>query len=111
MKKVKMQTHLTSTANTASISADGSLEIEHYDFSETAEQSFGNDVAFMIYVAATDKAKLLHLLEKETGYSSVANDIDDRLLDLLAIKYDYHSFSTWIAKQDIPFTKKFDSWA
>ncbi len=111
MKQVKLHSPLKNTSNKASILADGSLEIDHFDFSETAQETFGNDVAFMIYVAAVEKTKLLQLLEQATNFVSTASDLDDRLLDLLAANYDYHSFAKWIEKQDIPFTKKFDGWA
>jgi hypothetical protein len=101
MKSVKMLNHLDQTSNTAQILEDGRLKIDHYDFSQEAEDQFGNDVAFMIYISPEYKQNLLELLQKENQYNALGENTDDCLLDILSKKWDYHSFLTWIEKQNI----------
>lgn len=114
MEKTRLKSHLEKTADWAKIHEDGTLEIEHYDFSAEAQNHFGNDVAFLLFVWPDEKALVLTHLEQEmpekaAHVSGEAADI--RLLQLIAEKYNYHSFQAWLQQKDIPFTKQFDSWA
>ena len=49
-KRVKLKGVLERTASSVEIKGDGSLVVEVYDFSDDAEQWFGNDVAFLLKV-------------------------------------------------------------
>ncbi len=111
MKSVKMLNHLEQTSNTAQILEDGRLKIDHYDFSEEAQNHFGNDVTYMIYIMPEYKQNVLELLEQENQYKAQGANLDDCLLDILSQKWSYHTFSTWVEKQNIPFSKYFESWA
>lgn len=61
-KRVKLKGVLERTASSIEIKGDGSLVVEVYDFSDEAEQWFGNDVAFLLKVSSADKSRMLSCL-------------------------------------------------
>lgn len=61
-KRVKLKGVLERTASSVEIKGDGSLVVEVYDFSDDAEQWFGNDVAFLLKVSSADKSRMLSWL-------------------------------------------------
>ena len=54
------------------IRQDGSLVVEWYDYSSDAQCHFGNDVAFLLIVASTDKVKIWSLLAEQQNSASDA---------------------------------------
>ncbi len=110
--RVKLKGVLEHTASSAEIKSDGSLVVELYDFSSEAEQFFGNDVAFLLIVSASDKDKVLsRLMEKQAQTPDIANP-DELLLRLLKDRFvDYYAVKQWLEENGIPYQKEFDSWA
>src|SRR5690606_30042714 len=51
-RRVKLRGLLERTASTVEVRSDGALVVELYDFSPNAHAWFGNDVAFLLTVAA-----------------------------------------------------------
>jgi hypothetical protein len=60
----KIINNLQNTSNTAHILEVGRLKIVHFDFSEEAQNHFGNDVTYMIYIMPKYKQNLLELLKQ-----------------------------------------------
>ena len=50
--------------------ASGQLKIEFYDFSELAQQMFGNDIAYTLSIAG-DELRKLYLLAKQDEHSLI----------------------------------------
>jgi hypothetical protein len=66
-KRVKLKGVLERAASSVEIKGDGSLVVEVYDFSDEAEQWFGNDVAFLLKVSSADKSRMLSWLMAGTA--------------------------------------------
>jgi hypothetical protein len=106
---VKMKRPAAHTASWAKILVDGRIELEYFDFSEEAHDTFGNDVAYMYHVELADKPRLVELLEERTR-SAISGD--QAVLDAFADEFpDVWSIKNWLAEKQVPFTKEFDSWA
>jgi hypothetical protein len=88
---------------------DGRVELEFYDYSPAAQDHFGNDVAWMYRIAASEKPRLIQLLAEETG-TSVTDD--QTMLDAFATKFpDTWFVKDWLKTKGVPFEEEFDSWA
>ena len=89
---------------------DGSLVIEFYDHSASAEAFFGRDVALLIHVAPEHRGRMLDLL----GRPADCAEADDgaalytRLQERFA---DYFQIKAWLETEGIPFRTSFDPWA
>ena len=93
----------------ARVMADGSLELELYDFSEEAQNNMGNDVAWIWSVAAVDVPQVVRLFQEMTG--STIKD-DKSLLKTLKKHFPHvHAARNWLREKQIPLEEKFDSWA
>lgn len=104
--EVKIPTTWTQSSGSARLTTEGSLELELYDFSDQAQQSMGNDVAWIWTVAAEDMPALLHMLPVEAALS------DQALIDALVAAHGHvHAIRDWIRAQNIPLREDFDSWA
>ena len=109
--QVKLKSPFTgdqSTA-TASVLADGRIQLDLYDFSDEAQSSMGNDVAWYWRVDAVHKPRLIKLLEEQTG-TPIPDD--QALLDALAKNFEHvHAIRDWLKEKWIPCQEVFDSWA
>jgi hypothetical protein len=93
----------------ASILQDGRIQLDLYDFSDEAQSSMGNDVAWFWNVDAVHKPRVIELLEKRSG-TSIPDD--QALLDALARQFAHvHAVRDWLRENNIPYEEKFDSWA
>ena len=111
MVTVKLKSPFWGTGSTAAatILPDGRIQLDLYDFSDEAQSSMGNDVAWYWTVEAAHKPRLTELLEKRTG-TTIHND--EELLASLAANFAHvHAIRDWLRENNIPFEEKFDSWA
>ena len=107
--EVKLRGILQGTASWARVFDDGRLELEYYDYSSSAQDWFGNDVAWMYYIDPSEKPRLLTLLSVRTG-KPVADD--QAMLDALAEGFgDVKQVRDWLKENQLPFREEFDSWA
>ena len=111
-KRMKLKGVLERTASSVEIKGDGSLVVELYDFSNEAEQRFGNDVAFLLKVSAANKSRMLSCLMSGQNEMAGSLDRDELLLQLLKEQFaDYYAVKQWLEQNKIPFQQEFDSWA
>jgi len=104
--EVKIPTTWTQASARARITTEGSLELELFDFSDQAQQSMGNDVAWIWTVEAEDMPALLRALPVQAALS------DQALIDALVSGHGHvHAIRDWIRAQNIPLRENFDSWA
>lgn len=107
---VKLSGGVPGTATFVYGGPDGGLVIELYDHRPQAEDSFGNDVAFLLHIAAEEKPRLVALL-RDPGQPAGASD-DAELLGLLRDRFrDYYDVQRWLDANAVPYRKEFDSWA
>jgi hypothetical protein len=79
---------------------EGQLKVEFYDFSETAERMFGNDIAYTLTVNEMTK---LYCLAKQDESS---------LTQWVAEKFkSYFGIKQWLEENGIRFGKEVDPWA
>jgi hypothetical protein len=106
---VKLKGILERTSSWARVLDDGSIELEYYDFSSDAQNWFGNDVAWMYRIAASEKPRLVALLAELAGVP-IADD--QAMLDVIAAKFgDVKRVKDWLKEKQLPFEEEFDSWA
>lgn len=78
----------------------GQIKVEFYDFGETAQRMFGNDIAYTITVQEVTK---LLLLSKQSEAS---------LLPWIADHFkSYFGIKQWLEENEIPFRIERESWA
>lgn len=76
------------------------LKVEFYDFSETAQKMFGNDIAYTITVR--DMTRLF----------SCSKQSEESLLPWLAEHFkSYFGIKQWLEANTIEFTLERESWA
>ena len=76
------------------------LKIEYYDFSETAQRAFGNDIAYTLTVSEMSK---LVSTTKQTAAS---------LIPWLAENFkSYFDIKRWLEENGIAFSVEIESWA
>ncbi len=93
----------------ARILEDGRLELERYDFSDSAEEAFGNDVAWLYHVAPAERPKLIEALSRRAG-QTIADDAG--LLNALAGQFEHvHAIRDWLKQESIAFEETFDAQA
>jgi hypothetical protein len=111
--RVVLRGVLDRTSSSASIEPDGGLVVELYDFSPDAHTWLGNDVAFLLHVAAADKERVLaELLRERCGEAAGAGEPDGTLLRLLHERFDdYYAVMQWLEEHAIPYRKEFEPWA
>ena len=108
--QVKLKSPFTGTQSSAaaSILADGRIQLDLYDFSDEAQSSMGNDVAWFWNIDAAHRPRLVKLLEERT---CVAIRNDQELLEAFRQFEDVHAIRDWLKEMQIPFEEVFDSWA
>jgi hypothetical protein len=93
----------------ASVLGDGRIQLDLYDFSDEAQSSMGNDVAWFWRIEAVHKPRLIELLEERTG-APIPDD--QALLEAFAQQFPHvHAIRDWLKEKSIPFEEIFDSWA
>jgi hypothetical protein len=106
---VRLKGILDHTASWVRVLRDGRIELEYYDYSPSAQDAFGNDVAWMYRIEASHKPRLVALLAEKTG---TAVDGDEAMLDALACSFaDTWTVRDWLKEKGIPYDEEFDSWA
>jgi hypothetical protein len=79
---------------------DGQLKVEFYDFSETAQNMFGNDVAYTITV--NEMTKLLTLTQQS----------EPSLIAWMSENFkSYFDIKQWLEEKQINFSVERESWA
>ena len=79
---------------------DGRLQVEYYDFSESAQAAFGNDIAYLLTI---DEIKKLFSLTRQDE-SSLVEWIRENFRSYFEIKQ-------WLEQNEIGFRRDIDSWA
>ena len=78
----------------------GQLKVEFYDFSETAQRMFGNDIAYTITVHEMDKL-----------YSTARQD-EASVIQWIAKNFQsYFAIKGWLEENNIRFSIERESWA
>lgn len=104
--ELKIRSPWAKSSAWARILVDGSLELELYDFSPEAQQSMGNDVAWIWTVESQHMPTLIERLP------NLAHGSDQALVQYLILAFvDVHAIRDWIRQQEIPLREDFDSWA
>lgn len=79
---------------------NGQLKVEFYDFGETAQRMFGNDIAYTITVY--EMARLFSAAEQD----------ESSLMEWLAEQFrSYFGIKQWLEETGIGFTVERESWA
>lgn len=78
----------------------GQLKVEIYDFSETAQRMFGNDIAYTLTV--NEMTKVFSLTKQ--GERSLPGWISENFQSYFEIK-------RWLEENGIEYTKETESWA
>lgn len=78
----------------------GQLKVEYYDFSETAQKLFGNDIAYIITVTEMDKL-----------FSTVSKD-DSSVIEWMEGYFkSYFGIKQWLEENGIGFSIAREGWA
>lgn len=80
--------------------ADGRLKVEYYDFSEPAQQRFGNDIAWTITVNDMDKL-----------YATMNQDEASLIAWMEQYFKSYFGIKQWLEENEIDFGIQRESWA
>lgn len=106
---IRLNSGRSQSAAWARLMANGCLELELYDFSDQAQSSLGNDVAWIWTVAGRHRSKVARLLEEKTGTTMVD---DGAMLDTLAKSFPHvHAVRDWLVEKRIPVEENFVPWA
>jgi hypothetical protein len=93
----------------ARVLEDGRLQLELYDYSPEAQQSMGNDVAWLYTVPALYKGRVRSLLWERAGLTVTD---DQGTLEAIASQFPHvHAVRDWLRENGVPLDEKFDSWA
>lgn len=88
--------------------SEGYLVIELYDHSSEAEERFGNDVAFLMHIAAEHKPRIWALLRGAGRSPSSGSDAE--LFAAFQERFsDYYEVQHRLDANDIPYRREFDS--
>jgi len=98
-EKIKLTGGLDKTATWVWMN-QGRLTVEFYDFSETAQEMFGNDIAYVLTVEEMNE--LFALVKRD----------ENSLLPWIAENFmDYFGIERWLKDNGISFGVERDSWA
>jgi len=107
--KLKSPFQGTQSSASARVREDGGIDLDLYDFSDEAQSSMGNDVAWIWRIDTAQRPRLVELLEERTG---TAIRDDQALLDAFARHFPHvHAIRDWLKEKGIAYEEKFDSWA
>lgn len=118
LNRIKLKGVLPKTATWVYFDDKDNLVVEHYDFSEDAQNSFGRDVAFLIKISQSQLKRLMRCLNgKEHSWNPVDNlfspqnysQMKEQILGLVEEKFlDYYEIQKWLLTKNIKFEKTFD---
>ena len=98
-EKIKLSGGLEKTATWVWLE-NGQLKVEFYDFSETAQRMFGNDIAYIVTVKEMNK---LYSITKQNEVS---------LIQWLVENFkSYFEIERWLKESEIDFDIERESWA
>jgi len=80
--------------------ANGQLKVEYYDFSESAQRLFGNDIAYTITVNEMDKL-----------YTTVNKNETSLIAWMEQYFKSYFGIKKWLEENGIDFSIERESWA
>jgi len=80
--------------------ANGQLKVEYYDFSESAQRLFGNDIAYTITVNEMDKL-----------YTTVNKNETSLIAWMEQYFKSYFCIKKWLEENGIDFSIERESWA
>ena len=107
--RVRLTGGLEHTSSSVEVRPDGSLVVEFYDFSDEAERTFGNDVAYVLLVEPEQKTRILSGLLTESQDEEAQMNPDAQLLHLMQQKFrSYFEVKEWLEGQGITFRSEFD---
>jgi len=102
MEKIKLTGGIEKTVTWIWLDPEtgGQLKVEFYDFSETAQRMFGNDIASTITVREMNKL------------FSAAKQDETSLIQWLAEKFQsYFGIKHWQEENEVEFSIEGESWA
>ncbi len=109
---VRLRAGLPSTATWVKLAPDGTLLVEFYDYSQQAQSSFGNDVAYVLTVQPPETLKLWSLfIDVE---ERPATTLPDAILFLQRLQERFESYfeiKRWFDENNIAYQRTFDTWA
>lgn len=98
--KIRLNEILEKTSTHVYLHSDGRLVVDHFDFSSE------RDVAYILNIPPAGTELLRSLLNGNAPCS------DESFLDLIKARFSgYHDFQEYLKNNEVPFEKKFDSWA
>ena len=98
-EKIKLSGGLDKTTTWVWID-NGHLKVEFYDFSEIAQEMFGNDIAYVLTVEEMDR--LFALVKRD----------ENSLTPWVAENFmDYFGIERWLKDNEISFSIDRESWA
>lgn len=94
------------TVSSVFVNPDGSVHFDFFDFSPVAQEHFGNDIAITISVPVTARDALLLALSLplDADAASIVRSCGERF-------QHYFDVQPFLEEHEIPFDKKFDTWA
>jgi hypothetical protein len=102
---VKLEPSWEKSASWARVMSGGVLELELYDYSDEANQSLGNDVAWIWRISAEDTARAAWKL-------GVKKKDWEGLLEAIRVRFGkVHPARDWLKAEGFAVEEKFDSWA
>ena len=111
-RAIKLTGDLAQTTTRIQITEVGDLVVDYYDFSDDAHRAFGNDVAYVLTITATEKSRIFQLLAAEQGIETPLLSPDNLILRLLKQQFgNYFQLKQWLDDNAIQYQQHFDSWA
>lgn len=111
-KSVKLRGGLEKTATWLKITSDGELIVDYYDFSNEAQDTFGNDIASVLTIKPQEKIRILQLLSNSIEVTNGESSTDELLLKLMSEKFDsYFAIENWLQTNGIEYQQHYDAWA
>jgi hypothetical protein len=104
--KAKLTGGPEQTVSSVFVTSDGTVHFDFFDFSPTAQEHFGNDIAITINVALDARPALLQALSLATDAPA-----DDIVAACAARFQHYFDVQPFLERHEIPFEKTFDAWA
>ncbi|MGD8405582.1 MAG: hypothetical protein PVJ21_18130 [Anaerolineales bacterium] len=79
---------------------NGYLMVEYYDFSDSAQRIFGNDIAYILTVKGMSKLYSLTMRDEKSLISWLVENF-----------MDYFGIELWLKENEIEFSIERESWA
>ena len=99
-QKIKLSAGPGKTAIWIWLATNGQIKVEFYDFSQTAQRMFGNDIACTITVGEIDKL-----------FSAARKDGTSVIRWMAENFQSYFGVRRWLEENEIGFSVERESWA